>query len=101
MKSTDTCKPLFVLGEDRVIVVSMNADDDELDCAKVEPFWKDKNIILGSDLKRMFSVCISVILYTFGIWTLTAELDMETHEMRCRRRLLNSLHRNQYTTKEV
>ena len=58
---------------------------------KLKPIWKDNNISLGSKVKLMHSLVISIFLYTCESWTLTAELEkrMQAFEKGCYRRLLN------------
>ena len=58
---------------------------------KLKPIWRDNNISLGSKVKLMRSLVISIFLYACELWTLTAELEKRTQafEMRCYRRLLN------------
>ena len=41
---------------------------------KLKPIWKDYNISLGSKVKLMRSLVISIFLYACESWTLTAEL---------------------------
>ena len=56
---------------------------------KLKPIWRDNNISLGSKVKLMRSLVISIFLYACESWTLTAELEKRTQafEMRCYRRL--------------
>ena len=58
---------------------------------KLKPICRDNNISLGSKVKLMHSLVISIFLYACESWTLTAELEKRTQafEMRCYRRLLN------------
>ena len=51
----------------------------------------------------MRSLVISIFLYAYESWTLTAELDQRTQafEMRCYRRLLNILYKDHVTNEEV
>ena len=42
---------------------------------KLKPIWRDNNISLGSKVKLMLSLVISVFLYACESWTLTAELE--------------------------
>ena len=58
---------------------------------KLKPIWRDKNISLGSKLKLMRCLVISIFLYACESWTLIAELEKRTQafEMKCYRRLLN------------
>ena len=74
---------------------------------KLKPIWRDNNISLGSKVKLMRSLVISIFLY-FHISacesrTLTAELEKRTQgfEMRCYRRLLNISYKDHVTNEEV
>ena len=55
------------------------------DLTKLKPIWRDNNISLGSKEKLMRSLVISIFLYAFESWTLTAELEKSAKalEMRC------------------
>ena len=57
---------------------------------KLKPIWRDNNISLGSKVKLMRSLVISIFMYACESWTLTAALEKRTQafEMRCYRRLL-------------
>ena len=70
---------------------------------KLKPIWRDNNISLGSKVKLMRSLVISIFLYAFESWTLTAELEKRTQafEMRCYRRLLNISYKDHVTNEEV
>ena len=70
---------------------------------KLKPIWRDNNISLGSKVKLMRSLVISIFLYACESWTLTAELEkrMQAFEMRCYRRLLNISYKGHVTNKEV
>ena len=52
---------------------------------KLKPIWRDNNISLGSKVKLMCSLVISIFLDACESWTLTAELEKRTQafEMRC------------------
>ena len=69
---------------------------------KLKPIWRD-NISLGSKVKLMRSLAISIFLYACESWTLTAELEKRTQafEMRCYRRLLNISYKDHVTNEEV
>ena len=69
---------------------------------KLKPIWRD-NISLGSKVKLMRSLGISIFLYACESWTLIAELEKRTQafEMRCYRRLLNILYKDHTTNEEV
>ena len=70
---------------------------------KLKPIWKINNISLGSKVKLMRSLFISIFLYACESWTLTAELEKRTQafEMRCYRRLLNISYEDHVTNEEV
>ena len=70
---------------------------------KLKPIWRDNNISLGSKVKLMRSLVISIFLYACDSWTLTGELEKRTQafETRCYRRLLNISYKNHVTNEEV
>ena len=70
---------------------------------KLKPIWRDKNLSIGSKVKLMRSLVISIFLYACESWTLTAELEKRTQafEMRCYRRLLNISYKDHVTNEEV
>ena len=70
---------------------------------KLKPILRDNNISLGSKVKLMRSLVISIFLYACESWTLTAELEKRTQafEMRCYRRLLNISDKDHVTNEEV
>ena len=70
---------------------------------KLKPIWRDNNIYLGSKVKLMRSLVISIFLYACESWTLTAELEKRTQafEMRCYRRLLNISYKDHVTNGKV
>ena len=70
---------------------------------KLKPTWRDNNISLGSKVKLMRPLVISIFLYACESWTLTAELEKRTQacEMRCYRRLLNISYKDHVTNEEV
>ena len=69
---------------------------------KLKPIWTDNNISLGSKLKLMRSLVISIFLYACESWTLTAELEKrKSFEMRCCRRPLNISYKDHVTNEEV
>ena len=70
---------------------------------KLKPIWRDNNISLGSKVKLMRSLVISIFLYACESWTLTAELEKRTQafEMRCYRKLLNIPYKDHVTNEEV
>ena len=70
---------------------------------KLKPIWRDNNIALGSKVKRMRSLVVSIFLYACESWTLTAELEKRTQafEMRCYRRVLKISYKDHVTNEEV
>ena len=70
---------------------------------KLKPIWRDNNISLGSKVKLIRSLVISIFLYACESWILTAELEKRTKafEMRCYRRLLNISYKDNVTNEEV
>ena len=70
---------------------------------KLKSIWRDNNISLGSKVKLMRFLVISIFLYAFESWTLTAELEKRTQafEMKCYRRLLNISYKDHVTNEEV
>ena len=71
--------------------------------AKLGPIWRDGNISLGSKVKLMRSLVVSVFLCACESWTLAAELGRGTQAfgMRCCRGLLNISYRDHVTNEEV
>ena len=69
---------------------------------KLKPIWRDNNISLGSKVKLMRSLVISIFLYACVSWTLNAALEKRTQafEMGCYRRLLNISYKDHVTNKE-
>ena len=70
---------------------------------KLKPIWRDNNISIGSKVKLMRFLVVSIFLYACESWTLTAELEKRTQafEMRCYRRLLNISYKDHVTNEEV
>ena len=70
---------------------------------KLKPIWKDNNVSLGSKVKLMRFLVISIFLYACESWILTAELEKKTQaiELRCYRRLLNISYKDHVTNEEV
>ena len=70
---------------------------------KLKPILRDNNVTLGSKVKLMCSLVISIFLYACESWTYTAELEkrMQAFEMRCNRRLVNISYKDHVTNKEV
>ena len=70
---------------------------------KLKPIWRDNNTCLGSKVKLVRSLVISIFLYAFESCTLTEEPEKRTQafEMRCYRRLLSISYRDLVNNKEV
>ena len=70
---------------------------------KLKPIWRENNISIGSKVKLMHSLVISIFLYACESWTLTAELQkrMQAFEMRCYWMFLNVLYKDHVTNEEV
>ena len=70
---------------------------------KLKLIWRDNNISLGSKVKLMRSLVISIFLYACESWTLNAELEKRTQafEMRCYQRLLNISYKDHVTNEKV
>ena len=69
---------------------------------KLKPIWRNNNISIGSKVKLMHSLVISIFLYACESWTLTAlEKRTQVFEMRCYRRLLNISYKDHVTNEEV
>ena len=49
---------------------------------KLKPMWRDNNKSLGSKVKLMRSLVISIFLYAYESWTLIAELETERRPFR-------------------
>ena len=66
---------------------------------KLKPIWTDNNISLGSKVKLMRSLFISIFLYACESWTLMAELDKRTQafEMRRYQSILNISYKDHVT----
>ena len=81
-------------------VLSMIAQATYTALTKLKPILRDNNISLGSKVKLMRSLVISIFLYACVSWTLTAELEKRTQafEVRCYRRLLNISYKGQVTS---
>ena len=65
----------------------------------LKPIWRNNNISLGSKVKLMRSLVISIFLYACVSWILTAELEKRTRafEMRCYRRPFNMSYKGHVT----
>ena len=54
---------------------------------KLKPVWRDNNISLGSKVKLIRSLVMSIFLYACESWTLIAQLEkrIQAFEMKCYR----------------
>ena len=70
---------------------------------KLKIIWDDKNIDLSSKIRLLRSLVMSIFLYSFETWTLTAEIERKTQtvEMRSFRRLLGISYKDHITNEEV
>ncbi|KAK2181980.1 hypothetical protein NP493_372g01013 [Ridgeia piscesae] len=64
--------------------------------AKLKTIWNDRNITLSSKIRLMRSLVMSIFLYAYESWTLTADTErrIQAMEMRCLRKLLGITYRN-------
>ena len=71
--------------------------------SRLKIIWRDKNILLLSKVKLMWTLILSTFLYACESWTLTAEIKrrIQALEIRCYRRLLNISYKDQVTNEEV
>jgi len=71
--------------------------------AKLQPIWRDKNISIGSKIRLLRALALSVFLYACETWTLTAELQrrIQSTEMRCYRKTLGIHYTDHVTNDEV
>ena len=71
--------------------------------SKLKPIWRDNNISLGSKVKLMRFLVISIFLHACESWTLIAELEkrMQAFVMRCCRRLLNISYKDHIANGEI
>ena len=70
---------------------------------KLKTIQRDTNFSLGSKVKLMHFLVISIFLYACELWTLTAELDkrIQAFEMRCYQRLLNISYKDHKAEEDV
>ena len=65
--------------------------------------WNGNNIAIGSMIRLIHSWVMSIFLYAFERWTITANIDrrIQALEMRCSRKLLGISYRDHKINKEV
>ena len=70
---------------------------------RLKPVWIDKSISLSSKIRLMHSLVTSIFLYTFELWTFTAELQrrIQAMEMRCYRKILHISYKDHVTNEKV
>ena len=71
--------------------------------SRLKIIWTDKNILLASKVKLMWTLILSTFLYACESWILIAEIErrIQALEMRCYRRLLNISYKDHVTNEEV
>ena len=71
--------------------------------AKLKTIWNDSNIMLSSKIKLMRSLVMSIFLYVYESWTLTADTKrrVQAMEMRCLRKLLGITYRDHISNEQV
>ena len=59
---------------------------------KLKVIWYDKNITISFKVRLMRSLVISIFLYTFETFTITADIErrIQALEMRCFRKVIGS-----------
>ena len=69
---------------------------------KQKVVWNDENIGIGSKIRLMRSLAMSIFLYACELWTITADIErIQALEMRCFRELLGISYRDHITNEEV
>ena len=70
---------------------------------RLKPVWNDRSISLSSKIRQMRSLVTFIFLYVCESWTLTAELQrrIQAQKMRCYRKILRILYKDDVTKKEV
>ena len=70
---------------------------------KLKVIWKDKNIAIGSKIRLMRSLAMSLFLYACDTWTIPADTErrIQALEIRCFRKLLGISYRDHITNEEV
>ena len=71
--------------------------------AKLKIIWNDRNIALSSKIRLMRSLVMSIFLYAWEFWTLTADKERRilAMEMRCLRKLLGITYRDHISNEKV
>ena len=70
---------------------------------KLKVIWNDKSIAISSNVRLMHSLAMSIFLYAYETWTITALIERRIHalEMRCFSKLLGISYRDHITNVEV
>ena len=70
---------------------------------KAEAMLGDNKLSLGSKVKLMHSLVISIFLYACKSWPMTADIEKRTQafERKCYQRLLNILYKDHVSSEEV
>ena len=69
---------------------------------KLKVVWNDKNITIRFEIRLMRSLAMSVFLYTYEMWTITADIErrIQALEMRCFRKHLRISYRDHISNEE-
>ena len=70
---------------------------------KLKVIWNDKNIAISSKIRLMRSLAMSIFLYAYETWTITADIErrIQALKMRCFRKLLGISYTDHITNEEV
>ena len=70
---------------------------------KLKVIWNDKNIAISSKIRLMRSLAMSIFLYAYETWTITADIErrIQALDKRCFRKLLSISCRDHITNEEV
>ena len=70
---------------------------------KLKVIWNGKNIAISSKIRLMRSLAMSIFLYAFETWTITADIErrIQVLEMRCFRKLLGISYKDHIANEEV
>ena len=70
---------------------------------RLKPLWNDRNITVSSKIRLMRSLIMSIFLYAFETWTLSADLQkrIQAMEIRCFRKILRISYKDHVTNEAV
>ena len=71
--------------------------------ARLKLIWKDKNIRIKHKIRQMRALVITIFLYAFETWTLTAEIQrrIQSLEFRCFLNILGISYKDRVTNEQV